>query len=58
MLGAMSVCAVDEFRYRAPENGQRPFSVVFLNDFRVALRILITRPQAMKVSKMLNFLTV
>ena len=55
MLGATLVCAVGSSRYRAHENGQRPFSVVFLNDFRVALRILITRPQATEVSKMLNF---
>ena len=55
MLGATLVCAVGSSRYRARENGQRPFSVVFLNDFMVALRMLIARPQAAKVSKMLIF---
>ena len=55
MLGATLVCSVGSSRYRARENGQRPFSVVFLNDFRVALRIQITRPQAAEVSKMPNF---
>ena len=55
MLGATLVCAVGSSRYRARENGQRPFSVVFLNDFRVALRMQIARPQAAKVSKMLIF---
>ena len=55
MLGATLVCAVGSSRYRAHENGQRPFSVVFLNDFRVALRMQIARPQAAKVSKILFF---
>ena len=55
MLGATLVCAVGSSRYRAHENGQRPFSVVFLNDFRVALHMLITRPQAAEVSKIWHF---
>ena len=29
MLGAMLVCAAGESRYRAPENGQRPFSAAY-----------------------------